>query len=330
MRAFPKRAMATAAILGVALGAGLPAQAQQRPYPSQPIRVIVPFSAGTSDTVARLVSVEMAKALGQPMVVENRPGAGGNLGSEACARAPADGHTLTMGTTSTFVVNPTLNPRAGYTFERDFTPVAGIARSFYAVVVADTAAAPRTLEQLFERLRSAGGAGTFATSGAGTITHLCSEVLLHRAGLSATHVPYRGSGPALTDVTAGQVLFASDTLAATLPLVRGGGLRALAVTGPERNPALPQVPTLIESGFPGLTVDAWFGIAAPVGTPEPVVAALSEAIIAAVTSPEARPRFDALGIELLALPPPAFASFVRESAGFWREFIRASGIRIEF
>ena len=322
---------AAAALLGSSLARPPRGALGQPAFPRQPVRLVVPFAAGSgSDVIARVVANELRDRLAQPMVVENRGGAGGITGTEQGARAAADGYTLTMGTTSTFVVNPALNPRAGYGFERDFAPVAGIARSFYAVVVADTADAPRTLAQLVERLRAAGGAGTFATSGAGTITHLCSEVLLHRAGVSATHVPYRGGGPALTDVAAGQVLFASDTLAAALPLVRGGGLRALAVTAPERKPALPQVPTLIESGFPGLSVDAWFGIAAPAGTPEPVLAALSEAIIAAISSPEARPRFDALGVDLLALGPREFASFVRESAGFWRDFIRGTGIRIEF
>jgi len=307
------------------------ARAQQDAFPHQQIRLIVPFAPGTgSDAIARIVANELRNRLGQPMVVENRGGAGGITGTEQGARAAPDGHTLTLGTTSTFLVNPTLNPRAGYAFERDFAPVAGIGRSFYAVVAANSPGAPRSLAELLDRLRAPGANATFASSGAGTITHLASEILLRKAGTKATHVPYRGSGPALADVMGGQVLFASDTWAATLPLVRGGTLRALAVTSPERFPGLPDAPTLIESGFPGTVIDAWFGIAAPAATPTPIVERLSAAILEAIDTPEAKPRFETLGIELLSLPPSAFAGFVRGNAVFWRDFLRDSGIRIEF
>jgi tripartite-type tricarboxylate transporter receptor subunit TctC len=303
----------------------------QDAFPRQPIRLILPFAPGTgSDAVARIVAHEIRNHLSQPMLVENRAGAGGITGTEQGARATPDGHTLTLGTTSTFLVNPTLNPRAGYTFERDFAPVALIGRSFYAIVVANNAQAPQTLAQLIERLKAPGANPTFGSAGAGTITHLCSEIFLHKAGAKATHVPYRGSGPVMTDVMGGQITFASDTWAATLPLVRGGQLRALAVTSPQRYPGLPDVPTLVESGMPGTVIDAWFGIAAPVATPAPVVEQLSTAVLAAIASAEAKPRFDALGVALNGLGPAQFAAFVRENGVFWRDFIRESGIRIEF
>jgi len=315
----------------IAAALALPALARAQDFPRQPIRLILPFAPGTgSDAIARIVAHETRNRLAHPIVVENRPGGGGITGTEQGARAAPDGHTLTLGTTSTFLVNPTLNPRAGYTFERDFAPVVAVGRSFYVLVTANTPATPQTLAELLERLRTPGAHGTFASSGAGTITHLASEIVLHKARVTATHVPYRGSGAAMADIIGGQVLFASDTLAATLPLIRGGQLRALAVTSPSRFAGLPEVPTLIESGMAGTVIDAWFGIAAPIATPAPIVAQLSTTILAAITSEEAKPRFETLGVDLLALGPADFAAFVRESGVFWREFLRESGIRIEF
>ncbi|MBS7792653.1 tripartite tricarboxylate transporter substrate binding protein [Roseococcus sp. SDR] len=309
----------------------LPAIARAQDFPRQQIRLILPFAPGTgSDAIARIVAHETRNRLPHPIVVENRPGGGGITGTEQGARAAPDGYTLTLGTTSTFLVNPALNPRAGYSFERDFAPVVGIGRSFYVVVTANTAAAPKTLGELIERLRQPGAHGTFASSGAGTITHLASEIVLHKARVTGTHVPYRGSGAAMADIIGGQVLFGSDSLAATLPLIRGGQLRALAVTSPTRFAGLPDLPTLIESGMPGTVIDAWFGIGAPIVTPAPLVSQLSEVILAAITSEEAKPRFEALGVDLLALGPAGFAQFVRESGVFWRDFLRESGIRIEF
>jgi tripartite-type tricarboxylate transporter receptor subunit TctC len=309
----------------------LPALGRAQDFPRQQIRLILPFAPGTgSDAVARIVAHDTRNRLAHPIVVENRPGGGGITGTEQGARAAPDGHTLTLGTTSTFLVNPALNPRAGYSFERDFAPVAGIGRSFYVLVTANTPAAPASLGALIERLRTPGGHGTFASSGAGTITHLAAEIVLHKAGVAATHVPYRGSGAAMADIIGGQVLFGTDSLAATVPLIRGGQLRALVVTSPTRFAGLPDVPTLIESGMPGTVIDAWFAIAAPIATPAAITAQLSEAILAAITSEEARPRFDALGVDLLAMGPSALTDFVQESGVFWRAFLRDSGIRIEF
>ncbi len=309
----------------------LPALARAQEFPRQPIRLILPFAPGTgSDAIARIVAHETRNRWAHPIVVENRPGGGGITGTEQGARAAPDGQTLTLGTTSTFLVNPALNPRAGYSFERDFAPVVGIGRSFYALVTANTPTAPKSLAELVERLRQPGAHGTFASSGAGTITHLAAEIILHKARVTGTHVPYRGSGAAMADIIGGQVLFGTDSLAATLPLIRGGQLRALVVTSPTRFAGLPDVPTLIESGMAGTVIDAWFGIGAPIATPAPIIAQLSEGILAAIQGPEAKPRFEALGVDLLALGPAGFAQFVRESGVFWREFLRESGIRIEF
>ncbi len=308
--------------------AAAPALAQEG-FPRQPVRLIMPFAAGTgSDTVTRIVAHEARNRLSQPLVIENRPGGGGITGTEQGARATPDGYTLTVGTTSTWITNPALNPRVAYSFERDFIPVSLFGRAFYVVVVANTSQAPQGFAELLGRMRA--GEATYASSGAGTITHLATAATLHRAGVGATHIPYRGSAPAMTDIAAGQVLFGSDSTAATVPLIRGGQLRALAVTSPERLAALPDVPTMAELGMLGVVLDAWFGVAAPAGTPANVVQVLADAITAAARSPEARSRFDALGIVPLGFGPAEFAAFVGESAGFWRGFIRDSGIRVEF
>lgn len=315
-----------AAALGLAMAT--PARAQPR-FPRQPVRLIVPFSPGTgSDTVARLVANAMKDTLGQPFIVENRGGAGGITGTEQGARLPADGHALTLGTTSTLIVNPALNPMAQYRFDRDFTPVAGLARTYFAIVTANTAEAPKTLQELVQRLKAQDG--TYGSSGVGTITHLASELFVHRAGVEAIHVPYRGSGQALTDVVGGQVLFASDTLAAALPLIHSGGLRALAVTSAERVPSLPDVPTAMESGFPDLLVDAWFGLVAPSGTPPEAIGTLSDKILAALRTPDMQGRFRTLELEPLAMPPEAFADFVHTNTAFWVDFIKQADIKVEF
>lgn len=328
-----RRALLGAAAMAAAAG---PAAAPRRAagadgpgeFPRQPIRIIVPFATGSgSDTVARLLAAGMKDALGgHPVVVENRSGGGGITGTAEGARAPADGHTVTMGTTSSLAANPALNPRAGYEVERDFAAVAGIARAYYAIVTANRPDAPQSLAELVARLKRDGA--TYASAGVGTITHLCSALFLRQAGAEATHVPYRGSGGALTDIAAGRVLFGSDTMAATIPLIAGGQLRALAVTAPQRLASLPAIPTTAEAGFPELVVDAWFGIAVPAATPAGAIATLSEAAIRGTGTAEMRARFAALELETLAMPPAPFGALMRETARFWGAFIRQAGITL--
>jgi tripartite-type tricarboxylate transporter receptor subunit TctC len=313
------------ALIGAALR---PAEAEAE-FPTQPIRLIVPFAPGTgSDVVARLITEEASAALGRPLVVENRSGAGGATGTDQGARASADGHTLILGTTSTLIVNPLVNPRIQYRFERDFVPVAGLAQTSFALVTANTPGAPGSFRELIQQLGAQDA--SYGSPGVGTIAQLVSELVLRRAGVAAAHVPYRGSSQALGDVISGQVLFASDTLAATLPLVQGGTLRALAVTSAERLPMLPDVPTVAESGFPGLVVNAWFGLVAPAATPQDRVGRLSRAILDALSAPALRNRFQTLELEVLPLAPAPFAAFIRTDAAFWADFIRQANIRIEF
>ena len=316
----------TIALLGLALAgtAGMAAE----PFPSRPITLIVAFAPGTgSDAVARIVAGAMGNVLGQTVIVDNRSGAGGALGTEQGARAAADGTTLTLATTSTLLTNPALNPKLRYRPDKDFVPVAGLARTPFVLVTADKADTPHTLAELKTRLAGAGDA--FGSAGNGTITHLAAEYFVRQAGVQAVHVPYRGSGQALSDVAGGQLLFACDTPAAALPLIRGGKLRALAVSAPQRLTALPGVPTGAEAGLPSFDLSAWWGLVAPAGTPPAVVAILSEAAQKALTTPEVRQQLDALQLQPLPLGAEAFGALIRSEAPFWTEFLRRSGIRLE-
>lgn len=312
----------------LALGSGSAAKAQAD-FPSHPIRLVVPFSTGTgSDTLARIVSVGMGSALGQPVVVENRGGAGGISGTDHVARSAPDGYTLVMGTTSTLITNPALNPVVKYDVDKDLLPVAGLGRTYFVIVTANKPDAPKTLAELIARLQA--GHGTFASSGVGTITQLASEALLLRARVKATHVPYKGSSQALSDVASGQTLFASDTLAAALPLIRSGLLRPLAVTSAERIEALRDVPAVSETpGLQGFVVDSWWGLMAPAGTPPPVVKKLGDAALSALAEPATRSRFAALELEPLALPAAQFGDYVRKQTPFWVDFIKKAGIKLE-
>lgn len=318
--------LAFLAALGISAVTGARAQ---EPFPSKPIKLIVPFSTGTgSDAIARIIASALPGPLGQNVVVDNRGGAGGITGTDQGARSAPDGYTLTVGTTSTLLTNPVLNPQVKYNVEKDFAPVAGLGRAYFVVVTANTPDAPKTLKELLERLKAKGG--SFGSAGVGTITHLAAEALILRGKVSATHVPYKGSGAALADVIAGHTLFATDTVAATLPLIRSGRLRALAVTAPERLQALADVPTVADTGnFKGFVVDAWWGLMAPAGTPEPVLRKLADATLASLAQPETRTRLAALDLEPLPLSSQKFGAFIREQTPFWVNFIKQANIKLD-
>lgn len=302
----------------------LPAAAQ---FPDKPVKIVVAFAPGTgSDVLARLVANGMGPFLGGSVIVDNRPGGGGIVGTESVARSPADGYTLTLGTTSTLVTNPALNPEVKYSVDKDFAPVAGLGKAWYVIVTANTPETPKTFRELITRLKAQ--PSSFASAGQGTITHLASEMFLHRMGIKdAQHIPYKGSSQALTDVTGGQVLFASDTVAAALPLIRGGKLRPLAVTAPERLATLPDVPTTKELGYPDLRAHAWLVLMAPAGTPAPVVAKLSDSAIKAMNTPEMREKLKAQELEPMIMDPKALGEFIRGEAPYWNTFIKNSGMK---
>jgi tripartite-type tricarboxylate transporter receptor subunit TctC len=296
-------------------------------FPNRPINLVVAFGPGTgSDTISRILSEKMREILGSPVTVENRLGGGGVIGTEYVARAKPDGYTLTMGSTSSLGTTPVLNPNAKYDVKKDFVFISGIAKSDYVIFTSTRPGSPQTLGELLAQLKKE--PSSFASAGVGTITHLATEMLLHKASLSATHVPYKGSGQVIIDVAAGQVLFATDSPSATLPLIKSGKLRALAVTGPTRLGALPDVPTVAESGFPGFQVLAWWCLAAPAGTPEAVIKKLSDAAQQAVASPEITDRLRKMEIEPMLLNAAELTAFIDKDIPAWTNFIKNSGIKI--
>jgi len=312
--------------LALMMNTAAPQAAQ--PFPSQPIRLIVTTSPGTgSDTIARMLESGMSQALGKPVIVENRPGAGGALGMDLVARADPDGHTIVLGANGTMIAVPAMNPDVIKYRMTDFAPVAGLLRAPFVIVTANDERAPKNVGELVERTR--GEPPSYGSSGIGTITHLASEMFLFRTGGKAVHVPYRGSNQSLADVIAGNVLFVSDTLPAALPLIRGGKLRALAVTTDKRVPNLPDVPTLIESGYPDLVASGWWGLLAPAGTPPDVVKKLNAAALQAMQTPEARKRIEALELKVMGQSPDAFAAFIKKEGPVWTDLITKANIRSE-
>ena len=296
-------------------------------FPNRPINLVVAFGPGTgSDTIARILSEKMREILGSPVTVENRLGGGGVIGTEYVARAKPDGYTLTMGTTSSLGTTPVLNPNAKYDVKKDFAFISGLAKSDYVIITSTRPGSPQTLGELLARLKKE--PSSFASAGVGTITHLATEMLLHKASLSATHIPYKGSGQVIIDVAAGQVLFATDSPSAALPLIQSGKLRALAVTGPTRLSALPDVPTVAESGFPGFQVLAWWCLAAPAGTPEAVIKKLSDAAQKAVASPDITERLRKMEIEPMLMNAAELTAFIDKDIPAWTNFIKNSGIKI--
>jgi len=301
------------------------AQTPASAFPTKPITMVVAFGTGTgSDILARLLSPHLGKFLGTAVIVENRPGAGGVIGTEMVARAAPDGYTLTLGSTSSLGTTPLINPAAKYSV-RDFAFVAGLAKTDYVFITANTPDTPKTLQELVSRLKAK--PGSFGSAGIMTITHLTSEVLLYRAGLQATHVPYKGSGQVVAEVMGGHVMFAAESPAATLAMVKGGKLRALATTGAKRIPTLPDVPTVAESGFPGFNVVAWWGLAAPAGTPPDVIKRLGDAVAKAMAVPEVSAQLRNMEIEPMLLAPAEFTEFIRKDVPFWTDFIRASNLK---
>jgi len=315
---------------GVALAAVTSAQAAA--WPTQPVKVLVGFTPGTgSDVVVRLVSDRMAAYLGEPIVVENRPGAAGTIATEAVARATPDGYTLALGTTSTLLTAPALSPNIRYNVERDFVAVAPLARTAFVLVTGTGPGTPRTLAELVTALRAR--PESFGSAGTGTVTQLATEMFMKRAGVAAQHIPYKGSAQALSDVAGGQLIFASDTVAAALPLIRSGKLRPLAVTAGARIAAIPDVPTFSDSGVPGLagfTLYAWWGLLAPARTPPEVVATLNAAAVRALETDEVRSRLRSLELEPFALAPNAFEGFLRQEAPLWAQFIKDTGLKADF
>jgi tripartite-type tricarboxylate transporter receptor subunit TctC len=314
----------------MAAGAGalaLPWPARAQSFPTRPVTLVVSQGPGSgSDISARLLAPQMAVALRQPVVVENRTAGAGIVAHQSIARGPADGYSIIFSSTAALLIQPVMNPAARFGLD-DFAPVASVVRSAFVVLVANTPAAPRTIAELVARLRAAPSA--YASAGVGTLTHLGSEALLRRAGVQANHIPYRGSGAALTDLMGGQVLFATDSLTAAAPHVAGGRLRALAVTGQQREAALPDVPTLAEAGLPGPSIGVLAGLFAARATPPETLAVLGSAVDQALANPDLIARFAASQTEILREPRETFVQRLRDEAPFWRQLVQELDLKVE-
>ncbi|WP_028356748.1 Bug family tripartite tricarboxylate transporter substrate binding protein [Bordetella petrii] len=316
----------TRAACGAALAAyacTFPAAAQD--FPRRAITLIVPHSAGgTSDILARTVAAEVGKTLGQTIVVDNKGGANGSIAAKAVATAAPDGYTLLLATASTHGINPALYKKLQYDAVKDFTPVTLLA-TVPNVLVVNKQVQATDVQQLIAEIKADGNAFNMASAGAGTPGHLAGEMFKQRAGLEFVHVPYKGGSPALADLIGGQVQFLFTTIPGALPHIKAGTLRALAVTSPRRSPALPDLPTMAESGLPGFQAISWHGIVAPAGTPPAVVDTLNQAFSKALAAPEVRQRLMEEGAEAAAINTGEFGGFIQSEIAAWAEAVKASG-----
>jgi tripartite-type tricarboxylate transporter receptor subunit TctC len=294
----------------------------QEPWPGKPLRIVVPFAAGgATDVLARMVAPPLSERLGQPVIVENRLGANGTIGTESVARAPADGYTLLMGTIATHSIQQSLLANLRYDPVKDFMPVVQVASQAYVVVVRPVFAA-HSLAELTAMAKQNPGKITYASSATGTAGHLFAELYRARAGIDIVAVQYKGSTPAMSDVLGGHVPFTFDVILTTMPHIRSGKLRPLAVTSAQRSPLLPEVPTIAEQGFPGYDAVGWNGLYVPAGTPQAVVERLNREANAVLASPEVRDRVASMGASVAGGTPEQFAQFMRAEAAKWGKLIR--------
>jgi len=321
------KACVAAAIAGAAALAQF--QAHAADYPSKPIRLVVGFApGGASDIVARLLQPELQKRLGQPIVIDNRPGANGNIANEVVARAEPDGYTVLLGNPGPLVLNPFLYKHVSVDPAKAFVPVSQLTESPMVVVV-NAASTVKTMRELIDRARQNPGKLAYGSAGNGSSMHVAGATLQMHIGVPLIHVPYKGSGPAITDLLGGQLDFMPDSRSTTLPLIRDGRLRALAVTGATRAADLPNVPTVAEAGVPGFNVTTWLGVVAPSGTPTAVVQRLHGAFVDAMKVPAVAARFEELGTSVKGSTPEAFAKALEAERNEARVLVKQTGMTVE-
>ena len=303
--------------------------AQAQNYPDRPIKLIAPFPAGgLADVLARAVGDEMSKTLGQPVIVENRAGAGGNNGADAVAKAAPDGYTLLMSSAGILTANPFLYSKMPFDAETAFIPVSNVAEMPMLLIVNPKVPA-QSLKELVALAKAEPNKLNFGSPGIGTTGHLGLAMFMHAAGVQITHIPYRGAAPAVTDLLAGQIDGVVDNPPTVIAHIEGGRLRALAAAAKERMTLLPDVPTAAEAGVANYEANSWFGIAAPAATPAPIVARLAREIAAAVRTPAMQERFAKSGARLVGDTPEQFAAQIRAERARWGEIIRAANIKAE-
>ena len=329
MQTMTKFRAAVSVRFGTALCAvvlGLCAHAQD--YPSRPVRIVVPFApGGPNDIIVRLVALKLTETWGQPFLVENRPGAGGNVGTDFVAKAAPDGYTLLSVGPGSLIINPLIG-KVPYDTARDFAPVTLMARAPNALVAHPSLPAG-SVKQLIELARSQPGRVNYGSGGNGSTPHLAGAMFAAMAGIALTHVPYKGTAPATADLIGGQVQIAFLGIPTVLPHVKSGKLRVLAVTGRHRSPELPRVPTVDEAGVPGYELSPWYGLLAPSGTPRAIVARLSAESAKIVRAPEMREKLAAQGAEAGGSTPEEYAAVIRADTATWTSVIALAGLRAE-
>jgi len=299
---------------------------QGQGYPSKPLRIVVPFApGGSTDIVARILADKLAAPLGQSVVVDNRAGAAGNIGAEAVAKAAPDGYTLLMATTGVMAINNALYKNMTYDAAKDLEPVS-YTTSITNVLTVPLEIPAKTVAELVALAKAQPGKLSFASSGAGSSTHLSGELFKSMAGIDVLHIPYKGSGQALIDLMAGRVSMIFDNMPSVLPYIRGGKLRGLGVTGSKRSAAMPELPTIAEAGVPGYESLSWSGIAVPAGTPKDIVLRLNRDIGTVLAMSEVRQKLTELGADPVGGPPDAFAAHVRTEREKWGRLIRERNI----
>ena len=298
-------------------------------YPVKPVRFVIAFApGGPSDILTRLLGGKLAESLGQPMVFDNRPGAGGNIAGEITAKSPADGYTLLMGNNSILATNAALYKNIGFDPVKDLAPITLVASQPNILVVHPSVQA-KSVKEFIAYAKAQSGKLNYASSGSGAAAHLAAELFKSMTGVTMTHVPYKGAGPALIDVLAGQCQLMFATALSVQPYLQSNRLRPLAVTTAKRTPSLPDLPTLAESGVPGFEATTWHGVVAPAGTPPPVIAKLHDELTKILRMPDVSARLTAQGAEIIGGDPRAFAAYIQAEIPKWSKVIKDSGARAE-
>lgn len=319
------RRLALAGIAAAAAAALAPFAAQAQAYPSKPVTIVVPFAAGgTTDILARVIGQALTKELGQQVVVDNRAGAGGNIGASLAAKAAADGHTLFMGTVGTHAINQSLYKKLNFDPIKDFAPLTRVAM-VPNLLVAHPGKPYKSVKELIAYAKANPGRVNFGSSGSGSSIHLSGELFNSLAKVDMVHVPYKGSAPAVTDLVAGQIDIMFDNMPSAIQHVRSGRLKAIAVTTAKRAPELPDVPTIAEAGVPGYEATSWFGMFAPAKTPAPVVAKLNAALVKVLADPEVKKKLAEQGAEPYSEKPEQFAAFIAAETTKWSKVVKESG-----
>ena len=315
--------------IAIATATAAPTQAADASYPSRPIRFVMPYPVGgTIDMSGRLLAQQLAEAVGQQVVVDNRTGAGGTLGMELGAKAPPDGYTIVMGGTGTLAISPALGRPLGYRPLEDFAPITLIATTPY-VLVAHPGVPAKTARELIELAKSQPGRLNYASGGSGSAPHLIGEMFRTRAGLDIVHVPYKGSTPAKIDLVAGRVQLFFTGIPPVASEIRNGTLRALGVTTATRTSTLPDVPTIAEAGVRGFDVSPWFGVLAPAKTPPAILDRLNAVMVGVLRNPGLRERLSREGVDVVASSPKEFHGFIRTEMAQWSKAVKESGAKVE-